>query len=163
VITSFTFVSRPHRDGWRLARHSSAEFVRFLEDVVASCPPDQPVHIILDNLSVHKSAPVREFLAEHPHVEFHFTPTYSSWLNRVEIWFSKLQREVIDGRHFHIGRRSAPQGYALHPVVRKVGKAIRWNYSNVRQPHSRLIKILPEQPTRALTLHRSTPSGRSGF
>jgi len=40
----------------------------------------------------HKSQVVREFLATHPNVHFHFTPTYSSWLNQVEIWFSKVER-----------------------------------------------------------------------
>jgi transposase len=69
------------------ARHSSEEFVEFLEQVVGSCPEDQPVHIILHNLSVHQSAPVRAFLAAHSNVHFHFTPTFSSWLNQVEMWF----------------------------------------------------------------------------
>ncbi len=53
------------------------------------------VHIILDNLSAHKSQVVSDFLAAHPNVHFHFTPTYSSWLNQVEIWFSKVERDVI--------------------------------------------------------------------
>lgn len=53
------------------------------------------VLIILDNLSAHKSQVVRDFLAAHPNVHFHFMPTYSSWLNQVEIWFSKVERDVI--------------------------------------------------------------------
>jgi transposase len=53
------------------------------------------IHIILDNLSAHKTQAVREFLQQHPRVRFHFTPTYSSWLNQVEIWFAKIEREVI--------------------------------------------------------------------
>ena len=82
--------------GQTVPRHTRVEFVAFLEEVVAGCPTDQPIHIILDNLSVHKAPLLREFLARHSNVEFHFTPTYSSWLNQVEIWFSKLQRDVID-------------------------------------------------------------------
>ena len=70
--------------------------MQFSDEVVATCHKEQEIHIILDNLSVHKSALVKEFLAEHPNVQFHFTPTYSSWLNQVESWFSKLQREVLD-------------------------------------------------------------------
>ena len=50
---------------------------------------------MLDNLSAHKTKDVQRFLAEHPHVRFHFTPTYSSWLNQVELWFAKIQRDVI--------------------------------------------------------------------
>ena len=47
------------------------------------------------NLSAHKTQSVRDFLAANPKVRFHFTPTYSSWLNQVEIWFSKIERDVI--------------------------------------------------------------------
>src|ERR1035441_8684249 len=70
------------------ARHTSREFVAFLQEVVSLCPPGQQIHIILDNLSAHKTQVVREFLPQHPRVRFHFTPTYSSWLNQVEIWRS---------------------------------------------------------------------------
>jgi transposase len=54
------------------------------------------IHIVLDNLSAHRTPAVQEFLAENPKVHFHFTPTYSSWLNQVELWFAKIQRDVID-------------------------------------------------------------------
>ncbi len=47
------------------------------------------------NLSAHKSALVKDFLAAHPEVRLHFTPTYFSWLNQVELWFSKIERDVI--------------------------------------------------------------------
>jgi DDE superfamily endonuclease len=67
----------------------------FLKEVVSLCPPQQQIHIILDNLSAYKIALVREFLEQDPHVRFHFKPTYSSWLNQVQLWFSKIEREVI--------------------------------------------------------------------
>lgn len=81
--------------GKAAARHTSREFVAFLKEVVSICPPRQQIHIILDNLSAHKTASVREFLEQNPRVRFHFTPTYSSWLNQVEIWFAKIERDVI--------------------------------------------------------------------
>jgi len=59
-------------------------------------PGDKEIHIILDNFATHKTDLVKGFLQHHPNVTLHFTPTYSSWLNQVESWFSKLQREVID-------------------------------------------------------------------
>ena len=62
---------------------------------VSLCSSRQQIHIILDNLSAHKTQAVRDFLDEHPRVQFHFTPTYSSWLNQVEIWLAKIEREVI--------------------------------------------------------------------
>src|SRR5271156_4188898 len=76
-------------------RHTCAEFVDFLEQVVSGCKPHQEIHIILDNLSAHKTSQVEQFLERNTQVKLHFTPTYSSWLNQVEIWFARLEREVI--------------------------------------------------------------------
>ena len=81
--------------GKTAARHTSREFVAFLNEVVSLCPGRKQIHIILDNLSAHKTTAVREFLKQNPRVQFHFTPTYSSWLNQVELWFAKVEREVI--------------------------------------------------------------------
>src|SRR6266446_8317362 len=77
------------------ARHTSAEFVDFLAKIVESQPPGRKIHVIADNLSAHKTKKVFAFLEAHPAVRIHYTPTYSSWLNQVEIWFSKIQRDVI--------------------------------------------------------------------
>jgi transposase len=76
-------------------RHTSREFVAFLKEIVSLCPRHKQVHIILDNLSAHKTTSVREFLEQNPRVKFHFTPTYSSWLNQVELWFARIERDVI--------------------------------------------------------------------
>src|SRR5499426_4861266 len=76
-------------------RHTSAEFVAFLGDVVAHQPRGREIHVILDNLSAHQTKRVDAFLAEHPQVRLHFTPTYASWLNQVELWFTKIERDVI--------------------------------------------------------------------
>jgi transposase len=88
-----TATGRVH--GKTAARHTSHEFVAFLEEVVSLCPPRQEIHIMLDNLSAHKTLSVRQFLQRNPRVRFHFTPTYSSWLNQVELWFAKIERDVI--------------------------------------------------------------------
>jgi hypothetical protein len=85
-----TTTGRVH--GKTAARHTSREFVDFPQEIVSLCPPQQDIHIILDNLSAHKTKLVREFLQQHPRVRFHFTPTYSFWLNQVEIWFAKIER-----------------------------------------------------------------------
>lgn len=81
--------------GKTAARHTSEEFVGFLDQLISSCRAKQEIHVILDNLSTHKTAKVKAFLEEHPNIHFHFTPTYSSWLNQVEIWFGRIEREVI--------------------------------------------------------------------
>jgi DDE superfamily endonuclease len=62
---------------------------------MASLPEGREIHIVADNLSAHKTKSVFEFLDANPTVRIHYTPTYSSWLNQVEIWFSKIQRDVI--------------------------------------------------------------------
>ena len=76
-------------------RHTSAEFVAFLTDIVINQPRGKEIHVIADNLSAHKSAAGQRFLEAHPKVHLHFTPTYSSWLNQVELWFGKIERDVI--------------------------------------------------------------------
>jgi transposase len=81
--------------GQTAAHHTTEEFVAFLSQLVALEPRQREIHIIADNLSAHKTKRVRQFLAEHPKVHLHFTPTYSSWLNQVELWFAKIERDVI--------------------------------------------------------------------
>jgi|ERR1039458_100257 transposase len=74
------------------ARHSSREVLSFFSFIELHVPRDLEIHVVLDNLSVHKSAPVKKWLA-HPkraRWHLHFTPTSSSWLNLVEGWFSQL-------------------------------------------------------------------------
>jgi transposase len=66
-----------------------------LEDLIARQTPERVIHIICDNLSADKTKAVCDFLVRHPKVRIHYTPTYSSWLNQVEIWFSKIQRDLI--------------------------------------------------------------------
>jgi len=76
-------------------RHTSAEFVAFLAQIAAHQPSGREIHIIADNLSAHKTKGVAEFLQSHPRMKLHYTPTYSSWLNQIELWFSKIQRDLI--------------------------------------------------------------------
>jgi len=81
--------------GKTAARHTSEQFVTFLEDILASQPGGREIHVICDNVSSHKTPLVQSFLAKHRRVHMHYTPTYSSWLNQVENWFSRIQRDVI--------------------------------------------------------------------
>jgi transposase len=76
-------------------RHTSADFLAFLTEIVERNPETPEIHIVLDNLSAHKTTAVREFLEQNPRLRFHFTPTHSSWLNQGEIWFAKIERDVI--------------------------------------------------------------------
>ena len=79
-------------------RRRRREFLDFMNEIVAGCP-DKEIHVILDNLKTHK--PKRDnWLKRHPNVQFHFTPTHSSWLNQIECWFSILWRQALRGASF---------------------------------------------------------------
>ena len=76
-------------------RHRAKEFLDFLRQIERSTPKELALHIILDNSSTHKTAEVQKWLAGHPRITLHFTPTSASWLNAVESWFSQLERRSI--------------------------------------------------------------------
>jgi len=75
--------------------HKAADFLAFLNKIDAEVPADLDCHVILDNLSTHKTAAVHEWLLRHPRFHFHFTPTYGSWMNLVERWFSALTTKKL--------------------------------------------------------------------
>jgi transposase len=81
--------------GQTVPHHTSDEFVGFLQALVRGQRRRHELHVILDNFSAHKTQKVAAFLTRHPRVHLHFTPTYSSWLNQVELWFAKIERDVI--------------------------------------------------------------------
>lgn len=119
--------------GKTAARHTSEEFVAFLAEIVTQQPASCELHIIADNLSAHKTKRVAEFLAEHQNVRIHFTPTYSSWLNQVELWFNKIERDVIARGVFtsinDLSRKL--MRYIRHG--NKAPRPIKWSYSDVHR------------------------------
>jgi transposase len=113
-------------------RHTSAEFVAFLTDLVTHQPKRRELHVILDNLSAHKTKLVQAFLAEHPHVHLHFTPTYSSWLNQVELWFAKIERDVIARGIFTSVKDLARKLMRYIRTYNQAPKPVKWRYSDIR-------------------------------
>jgi transposase len=115
--------------GQTVPRHTSAAFVAFLSDILAA-HPRREIHVIVDNLAAHKTKAVQAFLDTHPRVHLHFTPTYASWLNQVELWFNKIERDLLARGIFT----------SLPDLARKIRryitrynedpKPIRWTYSN---------------------------------
>jgi transposase len=126
--------------GQTVDRHSSAEFVAFLGAIVASQPRGKEIHVILDNLSAHKTERVDQFLADHPNVRLHFTPTYSSWLNQVENWFSKIERHVIARGVFTSVNDLARKLIRYFRLYNRSPKLIKWTYRN---PSHRIRGIAP--------------------
>lgn len=128
-------------EGKTAKRHASADFIAFLTELIGKTKWAREIHIVLDNLSAHKTQAVAEFLEQHPKVRFHFTPTYSSWLNQVEIWFAKIERDVIARGVFT----------SVADLRRKLMKYIR-AYAQRAQP----IRWTYTDPQRRITAKRMT-------
>lgn len=81
-------------------KHRAVEFRKFLRRIDEAGPAELDVHLILDNYAAHKTPEIQRWLARHPRFHFHFTPTYSSWLNQVERWFALLtDKQIKRGAH----------------------------------------------------------------
>ncbi len=76
-------------------RHRHQEFLQFLRYVDKNVPKDLDIHLVVDNYGTHKHAKVKHWIAVHPRYHVHYTPTYASWLNQVEIWFSIITQKAI--------------------------------------------------------------------
>ena len=116
--------------GQTAERHTSQAFVAFLADLLTHVPAKREVHIICDNLSAHKTKRVEEFLADHPRVHLHFTPTYSSWLNQVELWFSKMERDLI---HRGVFTSTKDLARRILTYIRRYNddpRPIKWQHNN---------------------------------
>ena len=107
-------------------KHRSQDFVAFLREIDDSVEPELQVHVVLDNLSTHKAPAVHRWLLRHPRFHFHFTPTYSSWLNLVERFFGLLTEKALKrGSHTSIPQlREAILGYVEAHNVN--GKPFKW-------------------------------------
>lgn len=120
-------------EGKTAKRHASADFIAFLTELIGKTKWAREIHIVLDNLSAHKTQAVEDFLSQNPKVRFHFTPTYSSWLNQVEIWFAKIERDVIARGVFtsvaDLRRKlmNYIRAYAQH------AQPIRWTYTDPKR------------------------------
>src|SRR3954470_17151512 len=75
-------------------RHGKAEFLDFLKQV-ARAYPRRKLHVVLDNYHTHKHDDINQWLAKHPRITLHFTPTSGSWLNLVEVFFGIITRQAI--------------------------------------------------------------------
>lgn len=76
-------------------QHRHQEFLQFLRQIDASVPAHLDIHLVVDNYATHKHAKVKRWLAARPRYHMHFTPTYASWLNQVEIWFNIITQKAI--------------------------------------------------------------------
>lgn len=75
-------------------RRTSVNFLRFMNEVLRAYP-DRELHVVVDNLNIHKNEAARRWLARHPQVQFHYTPTHASWVNLIECFFSILSKQGL--------------------------------------------------------------------
>jgi putative transposase len=76
-------------------RHRHQEYLQFLKHIDNNVPEDLDIHLVVDNYATHKHANVKRWLAARQRYHVHFTPTYASWLNQVEIWFNIITQKAI--------------------------------------------------------------------
>jgi putative transposase len=106
-------------------RHRHQEFLKFLMRIDENVPNDLEIHIVIDNYSAHKHQKVRNWLAVHSRFHVHYTPTYSSWMNQVEIWFNIITQKAIRRGTFR----------SVRDLVKKIERFVS-NYNASAKPFS---------------------------
>lgn len=109
--------------------NNAENFLSFLKKLDRSYR-NKTLHIIVDNLSVHKDAKVKEWLKGKRKIKLHFTPTYSSWLNQVEIWFNILSKDVLKGAVWKSTKQLTDQMLEYIDTYNKTrAKPFAWTYT----------------------------------
>jgi transposase len=106
------------------------EFIEFMDQLLSELPQNNEIHVILDNYCIHKRN--EEWLAAHPNVTFHFTPTSASWLNQVEVWFGILSRKALKGASFSSIDQLREAIEAFVDVYQQNAKPFVWRKREVR-------------------------------
>jgi transposase len=123
--------------GGHYRRRRRVEFLHFMNRTVAA-HPGREIHVILDNLNTHKPKHDR-WLARHPNVHFHFTPTHASWLNQVEVWFSILSRKALANASFTAPCQVRDQIDAFIAAYNQDAQPFEWTKQVVFSQHPRSI------------------------
>lgn len=114
--------------GWVTDSTCSDNFVTFLWDLIDQTPEGMDLHCIADNLSAHHTDKVAELLEHNPHVHIHYTPTHSSWLNQVELFFSILERRLLRRGEFSSVEDLTARIIAFINDYNRRAAPFRWTY-----------------------------------
>ena len=104
-------------------RHRHQEFLQFLNHIEANVPKALDIHLVVDNYATHKHRKVKTWLAARPRYHVHYTPTYSSWLNQVEIWFNIITQKAIRRGSFS----------SVKQLIKKIDQFVK-NYNSKSNP-----------------------------
>lgn len=133
--------------GKTTVRHTSEQFIAFLTDLVADQPAGKVIHVIADKLSAHKTQRVTEFLQTHSQVHLHCTSMYSSWLNQIELWFAKIECDLIACGIFTSRHNLERKIMRYIRQYNRSPKPVKWKYA---VPRHRITTSLP------VTVHENT-------
>jgi transposase len=112
-----------------ISSNNAENFLKFLKNLDRKYR-NKKLHIIADNLSIHKHKDVKEWLKGKRKIKLHFTPTYSSWLNQIEIWFNILTKDVVKGGIWNSSKQLADQLMEYIKTYNKTrAKPFRWTYT----------------------------------
>lgn len=109
-------------------RHRNQEFMIFLKHLVKIYPRKE-LHLIMDNISMHKHHKIQEWLDRNKRIQVHFTPTHASWLNQIELWFSILARKVIRRGVFSSKQELVGKIMDFIKRYNHEAKPFRWTYT----------------------------------
>ena len=115
--------------GATVPSNNTENFLKFLKKLDRTYR-HKTLHIIVDNLAVHKNKQVKEWLKNKRKIKLHFTPTYSSWLNQIEIWFNMLTKDVIKGGVWTSSNQMAQQIMEYIKTYNETrAKPFEWTYT----------------------------------
>ncbi|SRR5713101_3832109 len=103
-------------------RHRHQEYLNFLKHVDENVPKELDIHAVVDNYATHKHPKIKRWLAAHPRWHVHYTPTYASWLNQIEIWFNLITQRAIRRGTFK----------SVKELVEKIERYVRMHNSHSR-------------------------------
>lgn len=110
-------------------KNNSHNFLIFLKELYRKYPRKH-LHIIVDNLNVHKHQMIRDWVASKKRITIHFTPTYSSWLNQIEIWFNIMTKDVLKGGVWKSRKQLVDQLMSYVKNYNKErAKPFKWTYT----------------------------------
>lgn len=116
-----------------IKRNNAENFLKFLKKLDRKYR-NKKLHIILDNLSIHKNKEVKQWLQGKRKIQLHFTPTYSSWLNQIEIWFNILSKDVLKGGIWHSNKQLVDQLIEYIDTYNKTrAKPFQWTYAGKKE------------------------------
>ncbi len=122
-----------------MQKNNAENFLRFLKRIYRKYPKKH-LHVIVDNLNVHKHKDVIKWIDSKKRMTVHFTPTYSSWLNQIEIWFNILTKDVIKGAVWHSREHLASQMIKyVDTYNRERKKPFEWTYDGKKKTGKRKI------------------------